>query len=76
MDVVQLLDIEREGDKMLDELARYEDNEPNVAPDKINPVEQDPILDELSKYELQLGPKPSTTKGATRNSESGITEPA
>ena len=51
-----MMDIEREGDQMLEELARLlgEDYEPNVAPDTINPVEQDPILDELSKYELQL----------------------
>ena len=56
MDVVEMMDIEREGDQMLEELARLldEDYQPDIAPDTINPVEQDPILDELSKYEMQL----------------------
>ena len=49
-----MMDIEREGDQMLEELARLlgEDYEPNVAPDTINPVEQDPILDELRLQSL------------------------
>jgi len=52
-----MMEIEREGDALLEGLAELlnEDYEPNVIlePQAINAVD-DPILDPLAKYELQL----------------------
>ena len=52
-----MMEIEREGDEILAGLAELlnEDYEPNVPPEPqaIQTVD-DPIFDDLSKYELQL----------------------